>query len=180
LMWRAVPLVFRSIAKLWVVSDRLTHADAIVVLGGGLGVRPAAAANLYSSGIARRVLVARADTDNGRHAKLNREVLIQHGVPSAAIVEFEYELLSTYGESRGVLEWAKANSIKTVIIPIELFSTRRVRWIFNRVLGPAGIRATVNAITPPWYSVDDWWRHRAGLTNFRNELIKFAYYRVRY
>jgi len=69
---------------------------------------------------------------------------------------------------------------KSVVIPIEIFSTRRARWIFNRELGPAGIRATVQAIGPRLYSVDDWWRHEPGLMSFRNELIKFAYYRLRY
>jgi hypothetical protein len=38
----------------------------------------------------------------------------------------------------------------------------------------------VHAVTPSSYSVDNWWRHQAGLINFRNELIKFAYYRLKY
>jgi hypothetical protein len=38
----------------------------------------------------------------------------------------------------------------------------------------------VQAITPPWYNVDDWWRHKDGVIHFRSELIKYAYYRLRY
>jgi hypothetical protein len=33
-------------AKLWILSDRSDQTDAIVVLGGGLGSRPIAAAEL--------------------------------------------------------------------------------------------------------------------------------------
>ena len=40
------------------MSDRLDAADAIVVLGGGLDVRPAAAAELYRRGISKRIIVA--------------------------------------------------------------------------------------------------------------------------
>jgi uncharacterized SAM-binding protein YcdF (DUF218 family) len=40
-LWLARPLLLPGIAKLWIVSDSRDHADAIVVLGGGLDVRPA-------------------------------------------------------------------------------------------------------------------------------------------
>jgi hypothetical protein len=172
--------MFRAMAKVWIVSDLLDRADAIVVLGGGLGVRPAAAAELYRREISRQVVVAKAETDRGRHARLNREALVWHGVPPSVIAEFSYQLLSTYGEACGLLEWARATGVKSVVIPIDIFSTRRVRWIFNRLLGPADIRVTVHAVAPPWYSADDWWRQAAGRADFRNELIKFAYYRLRY
>jgi hypothetical protein len=39
---------------------------------------------------------------------------------------------------------------------------------------------TVQAVAPPWYVADDGWRQVAGRADFRNELIKFAYYRLRY
>jgi uncharacterized SAM-binding protein YcdF (DUF218 family) len=178
--WLAGPLLLRSMAKLWVVSDRLDQADAIVVLGGGIDVRPAAAADLYKRGIAPRVAIGISEFDQGREASLNRKMLVQHGVPKSAIIDFSFGPHSTYGEARGILEWAKTSGAKSVIIPIDIFSTRRVRWIFNHELAPAGILVTVQAVTPPWYSVDDWWQHEAGWINFRNELIKFAYYHIRY
>jgi uncharacterized SAM-binding protein YcdF (DUF218 family) len=172
--------MLRAIAKLWIVSENLSPVDAIVILGGGLGVRPAAAAELYRLGVSRQVIVARAETDRGNHARLNREALMRHGVPPPAIAEFNYEMLSTYGEALGVLKWAKANRVKTIVIPIDMFSTRRVRWIFRRVLGPEGIYAIVHAVAPPWYNADDWWRHHAGWTDFSTEVLKLAYYRWRY
>jgi uncharacterized SAM-binding protein YcdF (DUF218 family) len=178
--WLAGPWLLRCVAELWVVSDRLERADVIVVLGGGVDVRPAAAADLYQRGIAPRVAIGVSEFDGGRSAGHNRDMLIQHGVPRTAIVEFSFRPHSTYGEARGILAWAKSSGAKSVIIPTDIFPTRRVRWIFTHELAPAGIRVTVQAVTPPRYSVDDWWQHKAGRTHFRNELIKFAYYRLRY
>jgi hypothetical protein len=73
--------MLRAIARLWVISDPVGQVDAMVVLGGGLGVRPAAAAKLHRLGVARKIIVARAETDHGHHARLNREALMRHGVP---------------------------------------------------------------------------------------------------
>src|SRR6516165_12522258 len=56
--WAARAPILHGMAKLWVVSDPLEHADAIVILGGRLDVRPFAAADLYKRGLADRVLVS--------------------------------------------------------------------------------------------------------------------------
>jgi uncharacterized SAM-binding protein YcdF (DUF218 family) len=188
-VWAAPTPVLRGVAGLWVVSDDLDRADAIVVLGGGLDVRPFAAADLYKRGISSKILVANAYLGQGRrevlnllpsHAELNRAVLVKHGVPSAAITEFGDQVSSTYEEARAVLAWAKTSGAKSVIIPMDIFSTRRVRWIFNRQLAPAGIRVIVQAVAPREFGIDDWWQHEEGLISFQNEVIKFIYYRLKY
>jgi len=179
-VWLAGPSLLRSAARVWVVSDRIDQADVIAVLGGGLDVRPRAAAELYRRGIAPKVAVGVSQFDGGRDAQRNREMLMRYGVPWSAIVNFKVEFHSTYGEALGILEWAKTSGAQSVVIPTDIFPTRRTRWIFNRVLAPARIGTTVEAITPPRYNVDNWWQHQAGWKVFKNELIKFAYYRLRY
>jgi hypothetical protein len=61
-----------------------------------------------------------------------------------------------------------------------MFQTRRVQWIFRRELSRHGIRVAVSAIIPPNYNVCNWWQTESGRINFRRELLKFAYYRLRY
>jgi uncharacterized SAM-binding protein YcdF (DUF218 family) len=169
-----------SLAKKWMVSDDIRPADAVVVLGGALEVRPAAAAALYKQGIAPLILVTRSDADRGREALRMRERLLGSGVPATAILDFRIRLHSTYGEARGVVELAKSAGIKRVIVPVEIFQTRRVQWIFRRELSRFGTRVAVTAIIPPDYNVHNWWQTKSGRMNFRDELIKFAYYRLRY
>jgi DUF218 domain len=187
--WAAHTFVLRSIAKLWVVSDDLQQADAILVLGGGLDVRPFVAAELYKRGLSGHILVANAYLGRGRRevldtlpssAEVNREVLLKQGVPASAIAEFGDQVSNTYDEAMAALAWAKTSGAKRVIIPMDIFSTRRVRWVFTRELAPAGIRVTVLAATPLEYGVDDWWQHEEGVISFQNEVIKLIYYHLRY
>src|ERR1700722_14247463 len=57
-MWIERETVLRDVAKLWIVSDPITPADAAVVLGGGIDVRPFVTAELYAKGLVKKVLVS--------------------------------------------------------------------------------------------------------------------------
>lgn len=176
----AMPYLLGSLAKSWVVSDRFERADAIVVLGGGLDIRPAAAAELFKRGVSPSIAVGVSRFDHGQHAAQNRSVLEKSGVSPTAIINFSFYPHNTYGEAEGVLKWAKSSGAKIIVIPIEAFPTRRVRWIFNRKLAPMGIRVVVQAVRPLSYNLNDWWRYKAGWRHFGSEVIKFAFYRIRY
>src|SRR5512143_3207054 len=95
LAWSERAPLLRGAANLWIVSDPVTPADAAVVLGGGLDLRPFAAAELYHKGLVKKVLVSQV-TD-GRavaigaqpgHTEVNRQVLLKLGVPADAIAPF--------------------------------------------------------------------------------------------
>jgi uncharacterized SAM-binding protein YcdF (DUF218 family) len=187
LSWAWHGTLLRGMARWWVVSDSPGHSDAIAVLGGGLEVRPIAAAALYKSGFAGEVLVSSVMAGPAEkegllptESELNRAILVRLGVPPEAISYFGKNLTSTYGEARAPASWAKANGAKSVIIPTELFPSRRVQWIFARELGPEGARAIVIAEPSPRYTIDDWWRADVGIVAFQNEVLKYLYYRVRY
>jgi DUF218 domain len=172
--------IAQHLAQQWIVSDEMRPVDAIVVTGGALNVRPAAAARLFGQGIAPLILVSKSDADDGREAMRMRERLLACGVPSDAIADFRIVHHSTYGEARGAADCASLFGLKHVIVPVELFQTRRVRWIFRRELSKLRIHMDVKAIVPPYYSVQNWWQTKLGRTNFRSELIKYVYYRLRY
>jgi uncharacterized SAM-binding protein YcdF (DUF218 family) len=185
--WLEHEPILRHGATWWAVSDELTHADAVVVLGGDLDVRTFAAADIYKRGLADKVLVSNVQMGRAErlglipsHTELNREVLLKLGVPEAAIAIVGENNSSTFEEAEAVRAWALQAQAKRIIIPTELFAARRTRWIFDRELGPVGIEALVHAFPPPGYTLDDWWRHRNGLIDFNNEVLKYLYYRVRY
>jgi uncharacterized SAM-binding protein YcdF (DUF218 family) len=178
------PTILGLVGHLWAVSDRLQHADAAVVLGGGFESRPAAAAQLYKDGDVSQILVSSAGTlDTGSGAGLDnidREALIKLGIPASAIVEFGNHPSSTYEEARALAAWTEQNRVRRIIVPTEIFASRRVRWIVRRELGKVGVDAKVETLTPKFYDFDDWWDSETGLFDFGNEIIKYLYYRVRY
>jgi uncharacterized SAM-binding protein YcdF (DUF218 family) len=110
--------------------------------------------------------------------ELTRQLLLKLGVPAEAIVEFGDGLTSTYEEARAVLDWTRSSGAKSVIIPTDLFPTRRVRWTFQHEVASTGVRVIVHAIQPRAYGLDDWWRDERGLIDFQNEVIKSIYYRL--
>jgi hypothetical protein len=43
-----------------------------------------------------------------------------------------------------------------------------------------GVRVMVQAVEPPEYKADEWWRSKNGLIEFQNEVIKYVFYRFKY
>jgi hypothetical protein len=58
-VWLEREALLRGLTDLWIVSDPVTRADAVAVLGGGREYRPFVAADLYKKGLASKVLVSR-------------------------------------------------------------------------------------------------------------------------
>ena len=180
-------LLLEALANAWIVNDAPVHADAIVVLGGGLETRPFEAARLYGQGLASKILVMRPKPSPATELRLvpsdtelTRKILDQQGVPGAAIVILPDEVTSTYEESIALRHWAKTNVLKSVIITTDLFHTRRVRWIFRKELKNTGIQVSVDAVPGREYAANNWWRKENGIVAFQNEVLKFAYYKLKY
>jgi uncharacterized SAM-binding protein YcdF (DUF218 family) len=185
--WLARDDILGGMARAWTVSDPVVPADAVAVLGGGLETRPFAAADLYKRGITKRILVAGVRLSPTEklailpsHVELNRTVLLKLGVPPEAIGSFGSDVSNTFQEARALVQWGKDNGAKDIIVPTEIFSSRRVRWILDKEAAASGVHVHVLALAPLEYGVDDWWRHAEGVVAFQNEIIKYLYYRTRY
>jgi uncharacterized SAM-binding protein YcdF (DUF218 family) len=187
LAWLERAPILQHIGAWWVVSDELTKADAVVVLGGDVDARPFAAADLYKRGFAGTILVSNAQMGRAErlgfipsYAELARAVLVKLGVPGTAIIPFGQDLSSTQEEAAAVRQWAVNSHAKRIIVPTEIFAARRTRWVFDRELSPIGVQVIVHAFQPPYYTIANWWQHRYGLVDFNNEVLKYLYYRVEF
>ena len=185
--WLEHELILQHVAASWGISDELRQADAAVVLGGDINVRPFAAADLYERGLATTILVTNTTRQRAErlgfippYTELNREVLLKLGVPATAIAIVGEEITSTHDEAEAVRAWALQSRAKRIIVPTEPFATRRTRWIFDRELSPIGVQVIVHAYPPQDYTLDTWWRHRDGWIDFNDEVLKYMYYRLRY
>ena len=153
----------RGAGDLWIISDPVTHADVVAVLGGGLEVRPFAAADYYKQGLAKRILISRVAQRPSKiddlfpgmipgHSELNRMVLLKLGVPETAIEMFGKANRTTQDEASALRDWANQGGVSRIIIPTEAFTTRRVRWIFSREFAGSsvGLESPPSKRLPPY------------------------------
>jgi uncharacterized SAM-binding protein YcdF (DUF218 family) len=179
--------LLRGAASAWIVSDPLTKADVIVVLGGGPSTRPFEAARLFHQGLAPKILLTNPQPAPAiqlgltpANADLERSILLSENVPASCIFIAPEPVDSTYLEALAVRDWARTNAVKRIIIPTDIFQTRRARWVFRKQFAPLGVRVEVEAVPVREYAATNWWQHDDGVVAFQNELLKYAYYRVKY
>ena len=179
--------LLRGAADAWIVNQGVTNADAIVVPGGGLENRPFAAAKLYRQGLAPTILFMNVKssptTELGiipAEQELTRKVLVSEGVAETNLVEIGNQVANSYDESLAVRDWIKQTGAKRIIIPTDLFHTHRVRWLYAKELAGLNVEVIVVAVPLRECIAVNWWRHEEGLIAFQNEVIKFAYYRMKY
>jgi uncharacterized SAM-binding protein YcdF (DUF218 family) len=175
--WFRAPLL-RGVANLWIVSEEPARADAIVILGGGIETRSLAAT---------RILVVQPERTEitkldliADQAALTRKLLLVENVPESAIELIEPEVTSTVEEAQALTNWAKQHQAHLLLVPTDLFHTRRARWILQRKLKESGTEVRMIAVTPRRYTAANWWQTEAGLLDFQNEMVKFALYRWRF
>ena len=185
--WLLRESVLRGAANLWIVSDPISRADAIVVLGGGLETRPFIAAEMWRRGLADKILISQSPEERvvsigvmPSHSELNRQILLKLDIPADAIETFGTANKNTRDEAVALREWTKRNAASAFIIPSEIFSARRVRWIFCHQFFGMAVSIKVPSIESPDYTRGDWWKTEQGLIAFQNEVLKYVYYRLKY
>ena len=184
-----VPLL-RGAARWWIVAEAPDKAAAIVVLGGGEDYRPFAAARLWKEGWAPIILVpdVRPSPTEGlglrpRTTDVILGVLKAEGVPDSAVVRIGDKVASTRDETLAVRAWldsrpAPAAHPARLLIPTDPFATRRTDWFFHRSLPGTDIRTL--RTDPRDLDPDRWWTQEQGLISFNNEVIKTAFYWLKY
>jgi uncharacterized SAM-binding protein YcdF (DUF218 family) len=185
-VWYSRAKLLQDAAELWIVSDPVGPADAAVILGGGTDTRPFAVAEYYKNGLTKKILLSNVRPGKAEmlfdssHTTWNRNVLLKLGVPETAIEIFGSELSNTYQEAAALREWAVRTHARSVIVPTEAFSSRRVRWVVEHELAGTGVQVQVPALDDIDYSPSDWWKDEKGVVAFQNEVIKYVYYRLKY
>jgi len=179
--------ILTAFAHAWIIDDQLEPADAIVILGGNPTTRPSAAVELYGQGLAPRLVHFDVLWEPGpligwdnSERELTRQILLASGIPPDAIVTVGEQVSSSYEEAIAVREWTETNEIHSLIIVTDMFHTRRVRWLYRKILENRGLTVQMSAIPHRHYSPDNWWTTEQGLIDFWQEWVKLPLYLVKY
>lgn len=157
----------------------LKKADAIVLLAGNQLWRGPAAALLYNSGYADKVILTSDGVLGGWSTKYRKnlyqvdraeEDLVAFGVPREKIVKLPFSKSGTFYDALAVREYAREHGVKSMILVSSNYHLRRVLWCFRRLFSKEGVELMV-------YSADSTF---AGISASAMELCKFAGYVVMY
>ena len=163
----------------WLVrEDPLEHAQAIVVLSGGLPVRAVGAAELYRAGWASQVWLTRSTVTADALAPLgvsytgedvyDTQVLEHEGVPAQAIRVLPDPIINTADELAEIAANLPADKSGVVIIVTTKAHTRRVRALWRR-LGRG--RAIVRAAPGDRFEPAHWWKNSGDALDVVREVL---------
>ena len=162
--------ILREVASFLITENSLEPAAAIVPLGGQTPFREMEAARLYRAGWAPLIVLVPGARREEAHAlqdlgidvseswELSREVLLQQGIPAAAILVSKDEAEGTLEELQAVYR-ALGSKDTPVILVTSKFHTRRTRltWTYVTKGRSQGI---VRATPRDPFDPSRWWRER--------------------
>jgi uncharacterized SAM-binding protein YcdF (DUF218 family) len=184
-------LFYRSVlaaaAEVWIVdAPDFAGVDLVLIPGGSFDTRPFGAGALFHEGKAERLGVFKTEKMPTVEMGLRPDdheicltVLDRLKVPREAIVTLGEGVASTWDEVEVTRAWCLKNQPRSIAVVTELFSTRRVRYAYERGLSDLSVEIYVVALPAIGYTAADWWRHEKGLIDFQNEVVKWLYYRFR-
>jgi len=172
-----------TVGQFLTTIDTVSSADAIVVLSGDSEdfARTEQAAHLFHKGYAPMMVLS---TSSSKYAGLpcspaqqSLAVARSQGVSADAVILIS-DAESTYEEAVKLRRLAQQRDWHRLIIVTDLFHTRRASRTFRTLLPDVTIYVT--AAPNPEYDPRRWWRTEDGLVLVFSEVIKLAFYWVKY
>jgi uncharacterized SAM-binding protein YcdF (DUF218 family) len=171
-------------------EDPLVKADAIFVLSGTRAERPLEAMDLYNQGWAPVIVLSPGRPEPAEflvrsrgirfpsEVELERDALVQLGVPRTAIIATNGYVDNTAQEANLLRAMVKVNRWRRVIIVSSKFHTRRAAFAFRRGLDGTGAEVIMRASKYDPSDPARWWRTRADFRFASSEFQKLLAYRL--
>ena len=158
---------FRGVGRWLIREDALAPADEIVVLSGSMPVRAEEAGRIFQMGYAKDVWVSQPtsprqelESEGIRYQgeeDYNRAILLHEGIPAAGIHTFPQPIVNTEDEIRELAGLMRHDGKTTAIIVTSPQHTRRVRALWNKLVGK-DLRLIVRGAPQDPFDADHWWR----------------------
>jgi len=137
-------------------SDRLEHADLIVIMGGDFwGPRVLKGAELAKQGYAPLALISGPPYGGRPEGELAVQFLVEHGYPKELFAVFGHNEPSTFGEVIVLRSELERRHAKSVIVVTSSYHSRRCAILF-RLICP-GIHFLSAPADDAHYHPEQWW-----------------------
>lgn len=174
----------------WIAKESVPqHADALVLLMGNFTDRVLQTADLYTSGIADRVIIAEESmggyqglTDRGvkiiSHTSQAVSSLVALGVPADSITVLPGDARSTLDESVIIRNYISDNpETDTLVLVSSPYHLRRASMIFKKAFKEAGLpvlTGTSGSGTYTDFNAAGWWHSKEDIQHVLTEVIKIG------
>ncbi len=109
-----------------------------------------------------------------------RSELDKQRIPPSDVVAIRAEARGAWSEAHALAEWLKEHPGSTVRIACSPFTSGRLRYVFDKVLGPVDAERVGLAILPdPKCRIESWWRSQAGVKAFMFGWLDLIYARAK-
>jgi uncharacterized SAM-binding protein YcdF (DUF218 family) len=182
----AVRLALPALGRSLIRSDALAKADVVVILSSGRLERTLEAGKLVREGWSDRILISRTPDVTARRAldelnvripslgEMQRDILLQMGIPNAAIEFSPAELATTRLEAAYVATYARRRGAKRIIAVTSPYHTARA----GRYLRSAAGGSFTVIMRPNRYEEKNpsrWWRRAPDRTEVVLEYMKIIH-----
>ena len=180
-------------AQALIVSSPLPHADALLVLAGGVvyDERVQYAARLFQEGKGSIVLLTNDGQRRPWSVQLQRNptsveqailTLEGEGVAAHQIGVLPGIVRGTSDEALAVSRYARTHRLRSVLAVTSPYHTRRTLWTLRQFLKDRGVAVGVEAVpmTPATPAPATWWANRRGWATVGAEFVKLPYYWLRF
>jgi uncharacterized SAM-binding protein YcdF (DUF218 family) len=171
----------------WLVKmDVPTHADAAVILMGNFPERVLEAADVYSKGLADKIIIVyegmgpyRQLEERGasvvRTTEQAHDAAVALGVPADSIIMLPGDARSTLDEAVAVRDYLEWNpSVDTLILVSSPAHTRRANMIFRTAFRSTSAEIIIGC-SPSRYSdfnPQTWWKRKEDIQSVLSEYLK--------
>lgn len=162
-LWWAPGAAFRL-----VVVRGIPRCDLMLIPGGGAKERIVTGAELLKDGACRKIMITGPFTIEGWPDEEGIPVEVEPG----RVVEAPFLTGSTWGDAVASLAVAREHGFDSILVVTSPFHTRRLGWIFDRVLGGTGVRFGVHPSESFYFDYRRWWRSRYGRRVVLGEYLK--------
>jgi uncharacterized SAM-binding protein YcdF (DUF218 family) len=192
-------LVLAVLAAVWFLyyggrylqhEDPLQKADAIFVLAGTRAERPLEAIDLYKEGYAPIVILSPGNVEDAevllrargvrfpREDELQRDALVQSGLPPAAVISTGGYVDNTAQEANLLRAMVRTRGWRRIIVVTSKYHTRRATFAFRRGLEGTGAQVVMRASRYDSADPARWWRYRRDLRFGLSEWQKLLAYHL--
>lgn len=159
-------------------------AELIVVLGGGVDERIAAAADASARGGARILWyfgpAGLRDTPAGRATyAYYRDLFTARGVDTADIIH-RSAASSTWSEALAVRAYTRDHGVRSITVVTDPPSARRTRLMYAWAFARERCSWQIATSRLSWWDERRWWKNSRSLRAGCNEFMKMPYYLLRH